>query len=185
MDCHIRQENMKVAIGSKNPVKIQAVKEAFEKVWPDQSFHFEGVDIKSTVSDQPMSDDETILGATYRADYALTKLQAEYGVGLEGGMTEVQGVWFTTAWIVVINKKGEKGIGSTIHIQMPDSVMKHIHNGMELGHVDDLIFGQTNSKQGDGHFGLRTDNIITRKDGYRDGVIIALSRFLHPEIFEN
>jgi len=32
--------NMKVAIGSKNPVKLAAVEEAFKKVWPDQKFDF-------------------------------------------------------------------------------------------------------------------------------------------------
>lgn len=62
-------------------------------------------------------------------------------------------------------------------------MMKLIREGMELGEANDRLFGRTNSKQAEGHFGLMTKNAITRLDGYRDGVIVALSRFLHPHLF--
>ena len=79
---------MKVAIGSKNPVKIEAVKEAFGKVWPDQDFEFIGIEVPSGVPDQPMSDEESIKGATTRANNALDRLNADFGIGLEGGSAE-------------------------------------------------------------------------------------------------
>lgn len=50
---------MKVAVGSENPVKIQAVAEAFEKVWPKKKFEVIGTKVPSGVSDQPMSDEES------------------------------------------------------------------------------------------------------------------------------
>jgi len=40
-----------VIVGSKNPVKITAVKDAFEAVWPDGSFSFEGMDVPSGVGE--------------------------------------------------------------------------------------------------------------------------------------
>ena len=43
----------KVIITSKNPVKINATKKAFENVFNDR-FEFEGVSADSLVSDQPM-----------------------------------------------------------------------------------------------------------------------------------
>jgi len=52
---------MKVAVGSKNPVKIACVKEAFEKAFPDIAWEVEGVEVASGVADQPMSDIESIL----------------------------------------------------------------------------------------------------------------------------
>ena len=55
----------KVLIASKNPVKINATKKAFEDVFTDH-FEFEGVSADSLVSDQPMSNDETLKGATNR-----------------------------------------------------------------------------------------------------------------------
>jgi len=58
-----------------------------------------------------------------------------------------------------------------------------ILQGMELGVANDVVFGSTNSKQGEGHFGLMTKNVITRSDGYMQGVVMALSRFVHPHLF--
>ena len=43
----------KVLIASRNPVKINATKKAFEEVFTDR-FEFEGVSADSLVSDQPM-----------------------------------------------------------------------------------------------------------------------------------
>ena len=57
----------KVIIASKNPVKIQAVKNGFEKMFPTQEFEFIGVSVLSNVADQPFSNDETFRGAKNRA----------------------------------------------------------------------------------------------------------------------
>ena len=54
---------MKVAVGSMNPVKIDAVRQAFESLFPDDKWDVKGIDIKSGVSNQPMSDKESIRGA--------------------------------------------------------------------------------------------------------------------------
>lgn len=75
---------MKVAVGSKNPVKIAAVREAFTKVWPKKHFVFEGVAVSSGVSNQPMSDEESFRGARNRAERAMKQIDADFGVGLEG-----------------------------------------------------------------------------------------------------
>ena len=47
----------KVIIASKNPVKIQAVKNGFEKMFPNQEFEFIGISVPSNVADQPFSND--------------------------------------------------------------------------------------------------------------------------------
>ena len=46
----------KVLIASRNPVKINATKKAFEEVFTNR-FEFEGVSADSLVSDQPMSNE--------------------------------------------------------------------------------------------------------------------------------
>ncbi|KKS04789.1 MAG: putative non-canonical purine NTP phosphatase [Candidatus Curtissbacteria bacterium GW2011_GWA2_41_24] len=57
------------------------------------------------------------------------------------------------------------------------------NSGMELGHVDDVVFKVKNSKQGDGHFGLMSKNAVNRAEAYTEGVISALVRFIRPELF--
>lgn len=175
---------MKVAVGSKNPVKINAVKDAFEKLYPNRKWDVVGIDVKSGVSDQPMSDVESIKGARNRAKKALKELEADYGVGLEGGLQKIGKYWFDCGWVVVINKKGEEGIGSSIRILMSNKMMKLVFDGKELGEVSDILFNKVNSKQAEGHFGIMTKNLITRTHGYFDGVLSALSRFVHPKLFE-
>ena len=66
---------------------------------------------------------------------------------------------------------------------VPPKMMKHIHQGTELGLVIDIVLKTKNAKHNIGHFGIMTKNAITRISGYRDGVIAALSRFVHPDLF--
>lgn len=174
---------MKVAVGSKNPVKIEAVRLAFEAVWPDEVWEVVGTDVTSGVSDQPMSDRESIKGAKNRANRALKKANADFGVGLEGGIQKTAGEWFDSGWMVVVDKAGTIGIGSSIKMHTPDKFMEYVHKGLELGEVCDIIFKRKNSKHAEGQFGLMTKNLITRTEGYRQGLISALVRFIHPELY--
>ena len=174
---------MKIAVGSENPVKIEAVRTAFLAVWPDGEWEVAGVAAASGVSDQPMSDEECIAGAKNRARLARAASNADYGVGLEGGLHRIGDVFFDCGWIVVCDREGREGIGSTAKVPTPPRIVAMIQEGMELGTANDIVFGVTNSKQSDGHFGLMTKGIITRAIGYRDGVIMALARFIHPELF--
>lgn len=175
---------MKVAVGSTNPVKIGAARLAFETLWPEQEWEVTGVPAASGISNQPMSDEESIVGARNRAREALAAVDAMYGVGLEGGLQQVGKYWFDSGWVVVVDRSGREGVASTIKLPAPASVMALIREGIELGEVCDLLFQKENSKHGDGYFGLMTHNAITRERGYADGVIAALARFLHPDLFE-
>lgn len=175
---------MLVVIGSTNPVKIAAVKSAFEKVWPKKEFIFKGIKVDSGVSHQPMSDAEAIVGARNRAVIAMKKSKADFGVGLEGGLQKINGKWFDCGWIVIADKNGIEGIGSSIKMQTPDKMMRLIIKGRELGEVDDIFFKTKNSKQKEGHFGHMTKKKITRAKAYEHAVISALVRFISPKIFD-
>ena len=174
---------MKIAVGSENPVKINSVTHAFQLVWPKKTFKVVGIKVQSGVSDQPMSDEECIKGAITRAKKSLKAGKADYGVGLEGGVHQIGKRWFDCGWIVVIDKKGTIGIGSSARMETPQMMIKMIKKGMELGDVGDKLFNKKNSKQAEGHFGLMTNGVVTRKDGYTQAVVMALSRFIHPEVF--
>lgn len=175
-----------VAVGSKNPVKINSVKIAFERVWPNESWKIEGVNVKSDVSDQPMSDEESIRGAGNRAQKALKKLSADFGVGLEGGLQKISGIWFDSGWMVVVDKSGHKGIGSSVKSPVPKKIMKIVvGEKQELSFAIDKIFNAKNLKQNQGHFGVMTKNLITRTTGYTDGLIMALTAFIHRNLFED
>lgn len=175
---------MRIAVGSKNPVKLEAVRQGFKHIWGEEDHEILAVAAVSGVPDQPMSDEEMIRGARNRARGALKETGADFGVGLEGGLHGVGGCYFDCGWIVVLDNKGNEGIGSTAKILTPPSIVELVlSEGLELGEANDRIFNVSNSKQEQGHFGLMTNNAITRESAYRDAVIVALSRFLHPHLF--
>jgi inosine/xanthosine triphosphatase len=183
IDCCVTIKTMRVAVGSKNPVKVEAVRLGFQAVWPERAWDVEGVDVASDVSNQPMSIQESIRGARNRARKAMTALHADFGVGLEGGIFAEGEFFFDGGWMVILDKDGREGVGSTVQMVVPKKMMELINEGKELGEVNDIIFKQDNSKHAGGHFGLMTNNAITRTEGYKDGIIVALARFVHPHLF--
>lgn len=174
----------KIVVGSSNPVKIQAVKDAFGKVWPKTKWQVSGFEVESGVSKQPMTDRESVKGAISRAHLAMKKGTFDFAVGIEAGFQKIGQLYFDCGWVFVTSKNGERGIASSARIWTPKTMMKHIFKGMELGGVDDLIFKAENSKQQNGHFGLLTNNVLTRLSVYTDAIIAALAPFLHPEIYK-
>jgi len=96
----------KVIIASKNPVKVNATKKAFENVFPAEHFEFIGLQVPSFVSDQPMSDEETLEGAINRAENAkLARKDADFWVGIEGGI-ETDGINMDAfGWMIILSKK--------------------------------------------------------------------------------
>lgn len=175
--------NRTVAVGSINPVKIEAVKLAFQLIFPDEKWQVFGVKADSLVRSQPLSDVESISGARNRAKAVFIDNTLDFGVGVEGGLQEIEGIWFSCGWVVVVDKNGIEGIGSTARIITPSKMVKQILKGKELGEVVDHYFQTKNAKQAEGHLGLMTKGAITRTSGYRDGVIMALTRFIQPQLF--
>ena len=93
---------MKIIIASKNPIKISATKLAFEQVFPNETFQFEGVSISSDVNDQPMSNNETLKGAINRSNNAkLECMDADYWIGIEGGVEKKGSEMQVFAWIYI------------------------------------------------------------------------------------
>ena len=96
----------KVIVASRNPVKINAVKIAFEKMFSIEAFEFEGVSVPSGVSEQPKDNRETLTGAINRANNAKEAFQdSDFWVGIEGGVEKVNGEMEAFAWVVVMSIK--------------------------------------------------------------------------------
>jgi len=173
----------KIIVASHNPVKLQATLEGFMKMFPGEKFEVEGLSAPSEVSDQPFDDDETYQGAFNRAKNAAQAVpEADFWVGLEQGIEDKEGGMESYGWIV-IRSKTQFGRGKTGIFFLPPRVAELIRQGKELGEADDIVFGQTNSKQANGAIGLLTKDVITRKSFYVPAVVTALIPFVHPELY--
>jgi len=173
----------KVIVGSTNPVKINSTKVAFETAFPEEEFDVEGVSVVSDVRDQPMSNDETLLGARNRANNAKAKHKADFWVGIEGGIEDHADDLEAFAWMVVLSADGISGKARTSSFVLPHEVSILVRAGLELGQADDQVFNQIHSKQKNGAVGLLTNDIIDRTEYYKQAVILALVPFLKPELY--
>lgn len=175
-----------IAVGSINQTKIDAVRLGFKDMFPDVALSVHGISVPSQVSSQPMSGAEIISGAENRALAVRDQCpDYDYSVGLEAGLLSIGKIWIDIACVVVQAKDGRVGIGCTPGLWVPPRIMNLIMNGMELGDAADTVFKTKNCNTGIGFFGLMTNGIITRTQAYRQGVVMALSRFLHDDLFNN
>lgn len=171
-----------LVVASTNPVKINAALEGFQTLFPDHVCTVQGVSVPSGVSDQPLSDEETLRGALNRARAAQAQVpQADYAFGIEGGCEERYGLLWTFAWIAVI-AGDQTGLGRTGAFALPEAVAALVREGLELGEADDRVFGRTNSKQANGAIGLLTDDKIDRRAYYVHAVMMALVPFKNPAL---
>lgn len=170
-----------LVVASTNPVKIQAALDGFRRMFPADEFEARGVSVPSGVTDQPMTDAETLQGALNRAANARRAApDGDYWVGIEGGVEDGAALQ-AFAWIVVLN--GEQvGKSRTATFDLPDEVAALVRQGIELGHADDQVFGRANSKQQNGSVGLLTGDVIDRTAYYTQAVILALIPFRNPEL---
>jgi len=173
---------MVVAIGSNNPVKIAATKKAFQDRL-GAGITFQSISVPSGVSDQPFGDD-TRRGAFARARAAQQALQADFGVGCEGGIEVIDDVWFATAWCAIADKQGNVSAGHALGVPIPDVLRFKIQQeGKELGMAQDEVLGTTNAKHKEGFFGFATDNLVTREHGYADALYAALAPIVKQDIY--
>jgi inosine/xanthosine triphosphatase len=172
-----------VAVGSRNPVKIGAVRAVIARAWPDA--RIDGVDVPSGVSDQPHGDEETIRGALARAAAARDALGTDLGVGIEGGVVEQSdGSMRTCAWAAVVGVDGKHGVGGSLAMPLPDAVAEMIRGGLELGHAMDRLISEHNTKQGKGAVGILTAGLVDRQRAYEVLVAYALAPFVAKELFD-
>lgn len=173
-----------VIIASENPVKISAVKNAFERFFTDGTFRFEGISVPSGVPDQPKGNEETLHGAKNRAENAKNeRTDGDYFVGLEGGIDMTPLGTEAFAWMCVLDSSGNIGLGKTGSFYLPAAVTQLLEEGLELGEADDRVFGRVNSKHSNGSVGILTHDLIDRTAYYTDAVIFALIPFANKTLY--
>lgn len=177
---------MHVIVASLNPVKVEAAREAFAVQFPGQRLEIEALAVASGVSEQPISDAETRQGARNRVRKAReARPGADYWVGLEGGLEELDGLLMASAWMAVADRTGRISEARTPTLPLPPAVQALVHEGLELGAANDRVFATVNSKQGGGAFGLLTKGRYTREGIYTQTLVLALIPFVHSLWREN
>lgn len=167
--------DMKLAVGSTNPVKVAAVERTLSRYEPTVT----AVGVDSGVPEQPRSIPETVTGARNRATRALESTEADYGVGLEGGIADLEGVpgLSLIMWAAVTDgDRLECGGGPTL--RLPDHVAARLEAGGELGPVMDAVLDTEGVATNDGAAGVLTDGLTDRTRALGDALACAFGPFV-------
>lgn len=161
---------MKIAAGSTNFAKIQAITNVFS------GHAIIECNVDSGVSPQPFSDEETINGAINRAKNALLEVGADIGIGLEGGVQETPyGLMLVNYGALVRFESIETPIiAGGARILLPDNISKEVRSGKELGTVMDEFCQREDISHSEGAVGVFTNNIINRVEMFSH--IVSLLR---------
>lgn len=171
---------MNVVVASRNPVKIEAVRQAFSSQFPSVALELIPIKVESGVSDQPGSDEETRQGARNRVEEARrASPDADFWVGLEGGIESFDDQLMAFAWMVVCGRNGKVGEARSVTLPLPPAVKALVDSGLELGEANDRVFSTVNSKQQGGAYGLLTEGRYTREFIYSQTLLIALIPFVN------
>ncbi len=177
---------MKVLIGTNNPGKVEGAKQAFEKFYKD--VEVVGISVNSNVSDEPVND-EIYEGASNRVKnlvkYAKeNKIEADFFIGVESGITNKLGKWCIIQIAVVRDKNGYESFGTGPAFPVPNKYVDEIIK-TDLGIVMDKIYkgnGLKNEKGGIAHL---TNDVITRYDLTKEAFIMALTEFINGDIWRD
>ncbi|WP_413469220.1 DUF84 family protein [Rossellomorea aquimaris] len=166
---------LKVAIGTTNPAKVQAIKKAFQEQYGE--VHFECLKTESHVSEQPMSDQETIEGALNRAKIVLKTTGSDVGIGLEGGVSESLYGMFVCNWGALVDRDGTEIIGGGARISLPNEISNEIKAGKELGPLMDEYTQRTGIRKKEGAIGVFTNGLLTREEMFRHVVGLLIGQW--------
>lgn len=171
----------KIAIGTLNPAKIEAVRQKVAMQWAD--FELIPVSVPSGVSDMPMSDSECIEGAQNRARACLAATGADLGVGLEGGVMLMDEGMMLVGWVAIVDGAGTLGLGSSARIPLPEFIAQRVRDGEELGPVMDTVVNETDTKHRGGASGILSAGLTQRSESFATAVAYALSPFVAPQFY--
>ena len=171
---------VKIMVGSKNPTKVQAVREAFAHYFKD--IEVQGIDVASGVAAQPFGED-IFKGAENRARPVQALANSDvYCVGIEAGITQQHSHWFNFNCVCILHQD-KIGFGTSSYFELPSSIIPQLQEGKELGHLFDSIAGVENIKHKGGAIGYLTKSIIDRKQLQVPAIIMALVPLLNKELY--
>jgi inosine/xanthosine triphosphatase len=164
---------MKIGIGSANPAKIKAAQpfiDFFEKA------ELISYNSDSLVSDQPFSDEETKKGAMNRALDCVSQ-GAAIGIGLEGGVMEMQDGIYLCNWGAVADTDGNILTAAGARILLPPSIASGLRNGTVLGELMSKMTNDPEIRKKDGAIGVFTRGMLSRGEMFLHISTILLGQY--------
>jgi inosine/xanthosine triphosphatase len=164
-----QRDVIRVAVGSTNRVKVEAVREVMESIYG--SVRVYAVDAKSGVPDQPF-ESETHRGAVNRAKEALG--DRDLSVGIEAGVFELYGELMDIQHCAIIDQKGRITVGMGSGFAYPKDIADLVRGGLTVGQAVDKIYEKNAVGHSEGAIGLLSKGIMDRKELTKQSILAAM-----------
>lgn len=167
---------MKIAIGTENPTKIRALEETIQEYAILSPAVVISSKVDTGVSDQPMTLDQTMLGAQNRARAVYSG--CDLSVGIESGFIEAPlangGLMEVTVCAIYDGNQVHYGFSSGFNC--PQDIMGFVKQGRNLNDAAYLAGYTSNPEVGkaEGIIGVLTRGRVTRKEYTKQAIRMAL-----------
>ena len=170
-----------VAVGTKNPVKIDGISRAFSKYY--SVVKIRSVDSSSVAKAQPRGLEEMTAGAAARAKFALSREGGDFGVGVEAGIYTIDGAYFDNQVAAIANPSGKVSFGHSAGYMLPhDAMEKLFREGRELERWAEEVSGINEVGDKGGLNKHLTKGKMNRAELTEQCVITALFPWVHPYV---
>jgi inosine/xanthosine triphosphatase len=171
-----------LAVGTKNPAKIDGVRLAFSRYYSD--IDVRPVDSSSVAKAQPRGLEEMTAGATARAKFALSKVGGDFGIGVEAGIFTIGDVYFDNQVAAIADPSGKVSLGHSAGYSLPKKDMDRLFkDGRELERWAEEVSGIKEVGDKGGLIKHLTRGRLTRTDLTEQCVITALIPWLHRNVY--
>jgi len=181
--------NIIIAVGSSNPLKIEGTKEVFNQFF--KSVEIRWCSPRLSISKQPISFEETLIGAIERALYAMNEIrEARFGVGIEAGLFKVFGTitgYLKAEICVIVDEFGRMTMGISPSFEFPLEAVTKVVKGEveEVEEVMEEIFGIKEIGRKVGTIYYLTRGLVSRKDLTKQAVMMALIPRLNEKLYKS
>lgn len=175
---------LRVAVGSQNKVKLDAVRNVFVQAFG--LVEVVGVEVVSDAGKQPR-EGKTIEGAIQRARSALEKSGADFGVGVEAGIfwNSVLKKHLDIQYCAIIDSSGRMTVGHGPGFEYPPAVIRSVLDGGTVGDTMSQITGIEKIGHKSGSIGYLSDGLIDRTTLTEVAVLMALIPRIRRELYDS
>ena len=175
------------AIGTVNPIKVQAVEEVIKDYARFERVSIQSYSVSSEISEQPLSLEEIISGAKNRAKNAYQLCEGcDYSFGIESGLFEAVGTQtgYLEACICCIYDGENHHTGLSCGFEVPPQILGCVlDKNMDLSQACYHSGVTANAKLGsaEGLIGILTKGRVNRKEYTKQCIKMAMVQIEHAD----
>jgi non-canonical (house-cleaning) NTP pyrophosphatase len=162
-----------IAVGTTSDQKIQILRSVLEHV--GIAAEIIPCDVSSDITDQPLDEETTLLGATNRSLHARACVPTcDISLGLEGGLIDTGDVYELICIAVMHTAPQNTHVGVSTRRPLPKSVSDEIRNGGQFGEYIRSYYNQ--EKYLTEGFSIEDiEELISREKSFSEAVLKSLS----------